>query len=99
MNYTMIKREIEGFEDTTLYLTFIVWDDNNVYCFVDIEDESIMYWYMTASIKDKNNIDNQIDELIENYTDEEIEKIENYATMECYRYGYEKNIISKYIYR
>lgn len=99
MNYTMIKIEIEGFEDTTLYLTFIVWDDKRVYCFVDIEDESTMYWYMTTEIENQNNLDNEIDKLIENYTDEYIEEIENYATSEGYRYGNEENITSKYIYR
>lgn len=101
MKNMILKKSIKGIEKDIINLTFVIWKDNTVYCFADIDDLDAMYWYETRLITDINATPyKRINQLIKSYTTEKIKEIEKYVITDyTYIDEYDINVIPKGIYR
>ena len=82
------ERSIEGINKEEICLTFQVWQDNRVFCFLDLEDyRDICYWYETVVLSDEDILKNKgktsniepkdlVDYIIDNMTEENILNLE-----------------------
>lgn len=91
MNSNFYERTMKGVNVDEIYLSFLVWEDGRIYCFVDLQNNNLSYWFSTTSI-DVKDVENEINKLVANYNPETFEEYINpdSSIYECF----EGNIIS-----
>lgn len=91
MNSNYYERTMKGVDLEEIYLSFLVWEDGRVYCFVNLQNNDLSYWFSTTSIEMKD-VEKEIDKLVESYNPEVFEEYINpdSSIYECF----DGNIIS-----
>ena len=76
MNSNFYERTMKGVNVDEIYLSFLVWEDGIIYCFVDLQNNNLSYWFSTTSI-DVKDVENEINKLVANYNPETFEEYIN----------------------
>lgn len=92
MNSNFYERTIKGVNLDEIHLSFLVWEDGRVYCFVDLQNNNLSYWFSTTTIDILKNVEKEINKLVETYNPEVFEEYINpdSSIYECF----DGNIIS-----